>query len=158
MDRHTQTATLVISEIRKIPLIVELTMIVLEAFLLAFIIAFARTSLLAKIQRTSFRQGAVFEASDTDKVLVGYKIMHSVTAPSLMHCTQRCIVVDKCRSINFKEAGHENNCQILDIDKRNANAQIQRVDGWIHYEPIAQVNFPFDLDGIRKSLSVSLPV
>ena len=131
--------SLVISEIRKLTIIVEITMIVLEAFLLAFIFAFAKTSLLAKIQSTSFTQSAVFEATDTDKVLVGYKVMHSVTAPTLMYCTQLCIAMDHCRSINFKETADENNCQILDIDKSSASAQIQRVDGWIHYERIAQV-------------------
>lgn len=114
-------------------------MIVLELFCLVVIIAFARANQLVKIQRTSCRRDAVFEATDTDKMLVGYKIMHSVTVPSLMYCTQHFTAMEECRSINFKEAGDEHNCQILDIDKSNASAHIQMAVGWMHYEPIAQV-------------------
>ena len=117
-------------------------MIVLELFFLAFIIVYVRTNHVLKIHRTSCRRDAVFEATDTDKVLVGYKAMHSVTSTSLLdllYCTQHCIAMDECRSINFKEAGNENNCQILDIDKGNASAQMQSAVGWVHHEPIAQL-------------------
>ena len=99
------------------------------------------------IYRSSCRRDALFKATDRDAFLKGdvKKEIESSFLKSLSLCARRCMQVSQCQSINYKKNGliaDGANCVLLDIVKSSTGASLVSGLGWIHYEPVNQVNWP----------------
>ena len=85
----------------------------------------------------------MFKATDRDKKLAqdASNVVLVTTSQYLANCAKQCTSLKQSRSFNFKKTGNSN-CEILDIDKTNGSSRLENAPGWIHFEPISQVNTP----------------
>ena len=92
------------------------------------------------IHRLECRRDAIYKATDKEKALTltDGNVLAITNATKLAKCAKQCNSYSQCRSFNFKKKG-SNNCQILDIDKKNSSGKIENAPGWIHYDPVTTV-------------------
>ncbi|XP_065069820.1 uncharacterized protein LOC135694874 [Rhopilema esculentum] len=84
------------------------------------------------ILRLPCKVEGVFDVASPGYALYN-RLLSTLTASSLKNCFERCILSDRCKSVNFKESG-ENNCQLNTQTKENADpADFKSSDGWTYY-------------------------
>ena len=111
---------------------------IFSLFFQVFLFSILQHQIAGNIHRLDCRRDAVFKATDKEKVLNGGNILSIINTTSLAKCAKHCTSYNQSRSFNFKKKG-DNNCQILDIDKRNSSGKIENAPGWIHYDPVSEV-------------------
>ena len=89
------------------------------------------------IERTAFQRSALFNLNmENTRLNIG--LISKEKSPTLVYCTQCCLAIESCKSINYRASTME--CEIL-----SANALESRTDlfedkaGWDHYESLQQV-------------------
>ena len=98
----------------------------------------------AEIFRSACRNDATFKFTQKEKMLVGTSsiVVSEIFADRLSWCSKHCIHNPQCLSFNYKKhaSGASKNCQLLSAAQATSGTSFTSATGWVHYEPIAQVN------------------
>ena len=98
-----------------------------------------------QIFRSSCRKDSLMKADGRDKRLVGsaHDIIAQVQVAGLRYCVKHCNGASTCLSVNYKQQSggtQDPNCQLLKITRTSEDVSFEEAVGWVHYEPILQVN------------------
>ena len=118
-----------------------------QTALLAYILAVVlvgESMCRAEIYRSACRNDATFKFTQKDKMLVGASsiVVSEIAVDGLSWCSKYCIHNHQCLSFNYKKhaSGAIKNCQLLSAVQATSGTSFTSATGWVHYEPIAQVN------------------
>ena len=118
-----------------------------QTALLAYILAVAlvgESMCRAEIYRSACRNDATFKFTQKDKMLIGTSsiVVLEIVVDGLSWCSKYCIHNHQCLSFNYKKHASSaiKNCQLLSAVQATSGTSFASATGWVHYEPIAQVN------------------
>ena len=113
-----------------------------------------------KVYRSSCRRDGLFKLTDTNKKLGGTSDIVLSFQKTLSHCAVHCVRKESCMTINYNKwitSNAQMNCELVGIDKSNANAVLIAADAWAHYEPVQQVWFYLSIASYNVYCKYSKP-
>ena len=92
-------------------------------------------------ERTAFQLTALFHRNlENTRLNIG--LISKENSPTLLLCTQRCIKIESCKSINYRASTMD--CEILSANVLESSSDLLEDEaGWDHYEPLPVRGFPF---------------
>ena len=92
--------------------------------------------------RLSGRKEAILKLNGKDFAVKtsSSKLISTINGFLLSYCALNCINTNGCKSVLYNKKSTEQNCQLLNVEKRSlSNEDIQNSVGWDYYEPLPQV-------------------
>ena len=86
------------------------------------------------IERTALQRTALFHLH-IENTMLKSGLISKEKSPTLLSCTQRCIKINSCKSVNYRASTME--CEILSANVLESSSDLLEDEaGWDHYETL----------------------